>query len=86
MQWECVDLAFTPGSVDSAVDTGFYHLGFDLNVRPGEHANVRCGKRSASSVYFLSSQNCEKKNLFFVVWTTVQFRLGLIHAQLISEF
>ena len=27
LQWECVHSAFTPGSIDSAVDTGFYHLG-----------------------------------------------------------
>ena len=30
MQWECVNSAFTPGSFDSTVDLGFFHLGLVL--------------------------------------------------------
>ena len=36
LQWEWIQSAFTPGSNDSAVDTGFYRLiGSDGNVTPG---------------------------------------------------
>ena len=59
MQVECLNSAFTPGSVDSAGETSFYHLDFHLNVRPGRNVVIQWWRVNTGRMQsvVLSSEN-----------------------------